>query len=195
MGTPLLTAIVLSREPIDLQIEGLVVINVVSKIENHVMMNKMRRKAIKRVKTDYWFYLDSDDELPPDYLSVLNECMAAEVAVAYTDEIVRMKGQADWYRNPGEYSAEKHAADMYMLHHLVLYETQATLEELPNIPEGGIAMFEMMLSYQLAKLSVKYIPRVGYIWHKSNTGFHTKYDSLRAVCGAATWCNKTAGQT
>lgn len=188
MVTPRLTAVVLSPTPLELQIEGLVVVNLVSRIDDHVKMNRMRRAALRRVKTEFWFYLDSDDELPIDYMSVFDECMDAGTVISYADELIRQHDEVDHLRQPGEYSSEKHAANMYMLHHPVICSTAGTRQVLPTIPEGGIEMFEMMLYFQLAKLSTAYVPRVGYIWNKGD-GFHTKHDALQAVCMAAVWCN------
>lgn len=188
MGT-FVTAIILSKTPVDVTLTGIDTVNYVSQIDDHIAMNKARRAALRRVKTPYCFYLDSDDTLPDDYESVIDDCLRARVAVAYTDERIIVNGKEDVIRRPGEYSTAKHAANMYMLHHLVLYNTKLAQRIAGNLPAGGIELFEAMLAFELGKRSAAYIPRVGYNWHRGD-GFHTKHDAIRAVCSAAIWCNR-----
>jgi hypothetical protein len=186
----LVTAVVLSPSPIGLELEGIEVVNFVSVVKDHTELNLSRREAINHVGTSHFFYLDSDDELPPDYLSVLDDLLACKAAVAYTDELVRQEGKEDVVRRPGPYDQRKHLRQIDLLHHLVLYETHPARRAAALLPEG-IAMFELMLSFQLAKQSAGYVPRIGYHWNRAPAGtMHTRPDALRSVCSAAIWANR-----
>lgn len=182
-----ITAVILSPQALtDPGLTGVAVVNHVCQLKDHVEMNVARREALAKVTTPYWFYLDSDDDLPPDYAQVLEECTSMASHVAYTDELIRRPGLDDVTRKPGPYTQWKHMQNLLMLHHLVLCDTQATRDAMPKLPQG-IEMFEMMLYFQLAKRSVTYVPRVGYHWYKGN-GFHRKSDALRSLVRAAIWC-------
>jgi hypothetical protein len=184
-----LTAVVLSPEPVELALPGVTVLNHVSKFDDHWGMNKARRMALRSVQTDYWFFMDSDDCLPADYLSVLAECVAQDTAVAYTDELVCPEGKEAFVRRPGEYTQAKHAASITLLHHLVLCRTADTEKVVKELPIDTLALFEFMLYFRLAARSAGYVPRVGYQWNRGK-GFHTKPDALQAVVLAAAWCNR-----
>jgi hypothetical protein len=183
------TAVVLSRTRIpELFLPEVTVLNHVCQVEDHYEMNAARRESLAKVTTPYWFYLDSDDELPADHVSLLEDCLAPGTHVAYTDELVRQKGKEDIVRRPGPYTRWAHMQNLLMLHHLVVCDTQATRDALPKLPQGH-EMFEMCLYFQLAKHSVSYVPRIGYHWNKGN-GFHRKPDALRSLVRAAIWCNR-----
>ena len=83
------TAIVLSASPVTLEIPGVVVLPSVQAITSVRQLYDVRLEVLGRVTTPFCFYLDDDDELPDDYLSVLDECAAHDVPLAYTDELVR----------------------------------------------------------------------------------------------------------
>lgn len=79
------TAIVLSARPVTLEIPGVQVLASVQTITSVRQLYDVRLEVLGRVTTPFCFYLDDDEELPDDYLSVLDECAAHDVPLAYTD--------------------------------------------------------------------------------------------------------------
>ncbi|MEG2040864.1 MAG: hypothetical protein RR068_07135, partial [Hafnia sp.] len=95
----LFTAIVLSAKPVTLALPGVQVLGCTQVLRSPAELHAARLDALAKVQTPYCFYLDDDDALPDDYLSVLQACrdkmQAKGTALAYTDEILREAGKED----------------------------------------------------------------------------------------------------
>lgn len=186
-----ITAITLSAKPAERQLSGVAFLNPVQTITNCSEYNAAFYAAISKVKTPYFFFLDDDDTLPDDYLSVLEDCLDENAAIAYTDEFwadsgIRVK--------PGAYSADAHARRPNMLHHLVLCHTLTAKSMLCDMPKGQFWP-EMPLYFQMAKLggrnmksNAAYIPRIGYHWNRSETGLSSMADISVGQMRSKLWC-------
>lgn len=141
--------------------------------------------AIKLVETPYFFFIDDDDDLPTNYQSVLNQCLNANLAIAYTDEYM---GQE--YRSREVYSQANHLANPALVHHLVLANTVIANQAITNLPRGDYWP-EMMLYWEMAKLGgAAYIPEVGYHWHKRELGLHKEWFTVLGIHNSSQWCRQ-----
>jgi len=141
--------------------------------------------AIKLVKTPYFFFIDDDDHLPSNYISVLQKCKDANTAIAYTDEYV-----ADEYRARDKYSQANHLANPTLAHHLVLCNTSIANEAIRNLPLGEFWP-EMMLYWEMAKLGgASYIPEIGYHWNRGPTGLHKQWFTVLGMHNTIQWCKQ-----
>jgi len=139
--------------------------------------------AIALVDTPHFFFIDDDDELPADYLSVLSECLEAGSAIAYTDEQV---GAAVRRRAP--YSQEAHLIEPTLVHHLVLCNTEAARAAVARLPRGEFWP-EMLLYWSMAAAgAAAHVPRVGYLWQRAATGLHSQWFTVRGMHNARAWC-------
>lgn len=177
------TAIVLSKNPVTLKLQGVEVLGRTQEIRTLAELLDARLGAIKDVRTDYCFYLDDDDELPEDYLSVLDECASQGAAVAYTDELIDA-GRGYIRSNPAPYSREAHCTRPFLIHHLALMRTKDAQGIAKKLPRGEFAV-EPLLYSELAKQSASYVPRAGYYWKKGG-GLNTI--SGPATFAAVQWC-------
>lgn len=189
MAPPQFTAIVLSADPVTLDLPGVAVLARVQKLHGTADMHAIRLDALQSVQTPYCFYLDSDDELPADYLSVLEECAAHGKALAYTDELVVTKGVTTVHK------AEPYDRDAYlrkpmMIHGLAVMETRAVKEIEPTLPRG-IFWTQLMLFSELAKRGAAYVARIGYIWHRGD-GFNTRAEATLSQVRSLEWARGAA---
>lgn len=168
------TAIVLSAQPVRIELPGVQVLARVQVLKTPADLHAARLDALGAVSTPWCFFLDDDDELPLDYLDVLEECVsradAKGAAMAYTDEIQRETGRADVRRSWYDYDREKHRAGPMGLHHLVLMRTDAAQVVAARLPRGTY-WTEHMLYWALGAGGAVYVPRVGYVWNRGATGF------------------------
>lgn len=146
--------------------------------------------AIGLVETPHFFFLDDDDDLPADYLAVLDRCVAADVAVAYTDEAVQHPDGSRTVRRSRAYSQADHLQAPTLLHHLVLCRTDAARAALQRLPRGHYWP-ELMLFWALAKQGgAAYVPEVGYVWHRGATGLHTQWWTVLGQVQSQLWCKR-----
>lgn len=176
-----ITAVVLSRRRYTRAWPGLTLQVHQQHIRDAAGFQRARFDAIAKVRTERFFFLDDDDELPADYLDVLAECVAAGTPVAYTDQMV-----GDNIRRSGVYSQEAHLRCALLVHHLALYETAAARAAVERLPRGHFYP-EMMLAWEVAKAGVSYVPRVGYRWIRSG-GMHTWPSIQVSQVRTALWC-------
>ena len=157
-----------------MQYNGVTVLPSIQLLRDCAGLHAARLDALERVTTPYCFYLDDDDALPEDYLSVLQECVAkmkdAGVPMAYTDELLIEPGQEPVRRSTYDYSTERHAGSLMMLHHLVLMDTKKAQAVARQLPRGNY-WTEHMLYWALGREGAAYVYRVGYHWHRSRRGF------------------------
>lgn len=141
--------------------------------------------AVKLVKTPYFFFIDDDDDLPSNYTSVLQKCIGADTAIAYTDEYV-----AGEYRTRGKYSQANHLANPVLAHHLVLCNTTIARRAIDKLPVGEFWP-EMMLYWEMAKLGgASYIPEIGYHWNRGLTGLHKQWFTVLGMYNSIQWCKQ-----
>lgn len=141
--------------------------------------------AIRLVTTDYFFYIDDTDLLPPNYLNVLSDCISANTAIAYTDELV-----GNERRIRGPYSQRAHLENPALVHHLTLCKTDIAIEAVSRLPKGNYWP-EMLLYWEMAKLGgATYIPEIGYIWNKEPTGLHNTWFTIIGISNSFYWCSR-----
>lgn len=161
------TAVVLSARRYARRWDGIEVLVHRSFISDAAQLQRARFDAALKVRTKHFFYLDDDDDLPVDYLQVLQQCTQAGAPLAYTDELVAGERVS---RRP--YSRAAHLGDPQLVHHLALYRTEAARRAIAALPLGHYAP-EVMLSWQVAKEGAAYLPIVGYHWHRTPGGMHS----------------------
>lgn len=127
--------------------------------------------GVAQVRTPWFFFAESGDELPPNHVEVLAQCRAAPLT--YTDELIN-----GVRRVAGPYSRDRHLADALMLHHLTVCDTALAQAALARIPAGHYWP-EMQLYWELARQGANYLPIVGYHWNRRDDGLS---------CGAMTTC-------
>ena len=185
------TALTVSRAPVRRSWTGLEHRNLAGRIFGRAAdVQAAWFDAIALVDTPHFFFVDDDDELPPDYLSVLSRCLEAGSAIAYTDEQV---GPARRHRAP--YSQAAHLKDPALVHHLVLCETAAARAAVAALPRGDFWP-EMLLYWHMAAAGgATHVPEVGYLWHRRATGLHAQWFTVRGMHNARAWCaqNRSAG--
>jgi hypothetical protein len=182
------SAVILSAKPVTLELPGVTVVAHVSSFSDATGLYAARRAAIARVQTPHFFFLDDDDALPENYLDVLQKCLDANVAVAYTNEAMNQDGVHQVFR-PGEYSQDAHVHNFTLVHHLVLCNTDAARRALRNTPHEGEYGFEPMVYFQMAKESVAWVDEIGYIWNKG-TGLSNHHSTLFGMVASATWAHR-----
>ena len=180
------TAIVLSAQPVRLEIPGVRVLASVQAIHTAEQLYDLRLCLLDRVETSFCFYLDDDDELPADYLEVLDECASHDAALAYTDELIRYLGK-ERVRKSAPYDLDEHKHNAMFVHHLALMRTSDAVQAASRLPRGPLSV-EQPLYMELAKGGAAYVPRIGYIWSRSPTGMSHWPKMLGAQWRSKHWC-------
>lgn len=181
----MITAVVLSASSYPREWPGIKVLVRTQQLRRADDFHCARLAAIEAVRTDHFFFLDDDDDLPADYLDVLAECVSAGRPLAYTDEIV--DGEV---RRSAPYSQDAHLRSALLVHHLALYQTDAARAAVKGLPHGHYYP-EMMLAWEVAKGGAAYVPRVGYVWNRAGGGqMHARPSSLPSQVRTALWCKE-----
>jgi hypothetical protein len=184
------TAVVISRSEYHRTWPGLEVLVHRATINSVADQQEARYRAALSVRTKHWFWLDDDDDLPDDYLSVIGACASKNKPLVYTDEIIRSDSIGESRSFPGEYTRETHLANPAKVHHLALYDTAASHEAIRILPRGHYWP-EMMLSWAVARAGAEYIPVVGYIWNrKVGSGMHSWPSTQCGRMRARLWCKQ-----
>lgn len=176
-----ISAVVLSSRTVTLRIPGVTVLPYVSSFTDATGLFEARMAALRCITTKWFFFLDDDDELPSDYLSVLDECVSAGTVLAYTNEMV-----GTTLRKSRPYTQQRFINDPLLIHHLAVCDTKAARQAAQRIPRGCY-MVENLLFFQVAKQGATYIDRVGYIWNKKNSGLHKHPSLLIGQVQSSTW--------
>lgn len=185
-----ITAVVLSTAPYSREWPGLCIHTHISKIRNAADHQAARFDSIKRVDTPYWFWLDDDDELPANYMEVLEACIAADADVAYTDELVIGEDGTETIRRGEHYSSESHIHKPTLIHHLALYKTVPAKAAIARTPRWHYYP-EMQLSFEVARTgTAAYVPMIGYHWHRGKTGLHTAPHTVSAIVRTQLLCKE-----
>lgn len=182
------TAVVLSCGAYERIWPGLTVHVHQSRIANAAEHQAARLDAVAAVRTSHWFWLDDDDDLPPNYLDVIQRCVMSGADVAYTDELVIDENGGGVVRRGATYSQQEHIKNPTLVHHLALYRTDAARAAIKRIPRGHYWP-EMQLSFEMAKSSEPaYLPVTGYHWRRGSGGLHAAAHTGMAIVRTQLWC-------
>jgi hypothetical protein len=183
-----ITAVVLSKGPYTREWPGLEVHVHRANIRSVADQQEARYQAALQVRTKHWFWLDDDDDLPADYPSVLESCRGFGSPLVYTDELIRSDATGDVTSCNGEYSRSAHLTNPMKVHHMALYQTDISHDAIRALPRGHYWP-ELPLAWTVAKRGASYLPRVGYIWNRSEG--HGMHAWPATQCGrmrARLWC-------
>jgi hypothetical protein len=182
------TAVVISRDEYKRQWPGLEVLVHQSVIKTAADQQCARYSAALKVRTSHWFWLDDDDDLPADYLSVIDECIGMQMPLAYTDELIKSDKVGESITFRGNYSRDSHYSNPLKVHHLALYEAAESRKAIPSIPKGHYWP-ELPLAWVVARGGAGYVPRVGYIWNvRDGQGMHSWPSTQCARVRSLLWC-------
>lgn len=182
------SAVVLSAQPVHMHLDGVRVVPHVSSFEDAAGLLDARLAALRNVDTEWFFYLDDDDELPVGYAAALDRCMAVSTPLAYTHELIGLPG-ARQLRRSAPYSQDAHITDPMLLHHLVVCRTEAALRAAEVIPRGTYAV-EPLLFFQVAKEGATLVDEVGYIWNRKPGGLSYHPSLTRGMVWASLWAKE-----
>lgn len=187
------TAVTLSRTPLvhpsPALAHGCRALNHVARFQAGAGYQAAFLDALAKVETEWFFFLDSDDELPGDFSRVLGLCLTTGSPLAYTDEMVTSAHGTRTRRVSVPYTQDVHVANAMLLHHLVVCKTRTAHRAAAVIPRGDYTP-EHMLFFQAAKEGAKYVPEVGYIWHRRSTGLNAQPLALISQVRSRTWANR-----
>lgn len=187
-----ITAIVLSAQPVALEIPGVTVLGHVGIIRNAADLYAARLAAVRRVKTEWFFCLDDDDALPEHYLDLLARCTASAAPLAYTNELLRYPNGREVVRRSAPYDRSAWRRDITAIHHLAVCRTDAALDAMQRIPASGEWGFEPMLFAEVARGGAEWFDEVGYVWQLRVGGGLSRHPSLSyAMVRSAQWINGT----
>lgn len=166
-----ITAVVLSAHEYPRQWMGLRVDVHRQEIVDALGLLEARFKAVEAVETSHFFFLDDDDDLPPDYLDVLDKCVRRDAPICYTDEHITLDDGSTTATSRGSYTREAHKKDVQLIHHLALCNTAAAKESVARLPRGHLCP-ELLLYWDMARDGAAYVPCVGYHWYRRKRGMH-----------------------
>jgi glycosyltransferase involved in cell wall biosynthesis len=175
------TAVTLS--PVPLNWPGLVHVSTFDDARGYY---RARLDALRKVKTEWFYWLDSDDELTPQADEALHIGMKSGQPLVYTDEVVRENGtERVIQREP--YDTSKHLQSAMFTHHLCMYRTEDALKAAKLMPEAGEYQPNVLLSYIVAKGGALHVPIPAYVWNKGQ-GLHRKASFVIAQMRSLLWC-------
>ena len=195
MGPLNVTAVILSasRRRVQRRLDGVRVMTHVSRFRDAAGLLDARVAAVQRVETDWFFFLDDDDELPADYLRVIDLCVAAGTPIAYTDEIITRDDRSQTVRRGAPYSEDGFVANSTLIHHLAVCRTEAARRAAAVIPRGTYAV-ENLLFFEIAKGGATYVPEIGYIWHRRKTGLNRHPSVVIGLVRSTCWANRNRSE-
>jgi hypothetical protein len=162
-----LTCITLSKEPFQHRLpSGIRYINEVSVFKSMACDYAARLRAIAKVRTTHFFFLDWDDEYhdmayPSDNLTVGTEYRHTKdycLPVQYQD-----------------YTPELHIRKPQLIHNATCVNTKAARRAIAQMPASGVYYFQLMFYHTLIRLGgFTYDERLKYTWTLHDSGYHTK---------------------
>jgi len=185
----MISAVVLSAKEVEIAIPGVVVVPHVSVIQNAKELLDARLEALKKVRSEWFFFLDDDDSLPDDYLKILDRCVSVDTPLAYTDELITNADGSLRVRKSAPYSEDAFIRNSTLIHHLAVCRTEAALEAAAKIPRGTYAI-ENLLFFEVARQGATYIPEIGYIWNRRKTGLNRGPSIVIGLVRSACWANR-----
>lgn len=170
------TAIILSRDPVSAKFKSqvpkdVVPLNFISDIKSFQSYQRSWFMAIQEVQTEWFFFLDHDDRLPPGFSEILDRLIqtTGPAAIGYTNEMLINDAGVATELKKEPYSPEAHIKNPTLCHHLVLGRTAIAQQVIQECPRGHF-MPEMMVYFQMAKKGAIWLDEVGYLWHRSQSG-------------------------
>lgn len=192
------TAIILSRQPISNKIKakvppGIRPLNFVSDIKSFKSLQRSWFMAVEEVATDWFFFLDDDDELPSNSLGVIARAIEKAdkecAAIAYTNELIINDAGIVVESRKEPYSQDVHIGNPMLCHHLVLGRTSVAKEAMLRLPRGDF-LPEPMVYFEMAKKGAVWVDEIGYHWHRGAGGLHRSKGAAAAQMASVVWCNK-----
>jgi glycosyltransferase involved in cell wall biosynthesis len=179
-----ISAVILSSRPVTLTIPGVTVVSHVSRFRDTKGLLAARMASLRKVQTEWFFWLDDDDELPDNYLDVLARCVDQPHPLAYTDELITSTDGSSRVRKSAPYSEDAFITDNTLVHHLAVCKTEVAQRIAPTLPVGYYSA-EMLLFFQVAKAGATYVPEVGYVWHRREHGLNRHPTTLLGLTQSA----------
>jgi hypothetical protein len=161
------TCITLSPEPVVMRIPKCVeYINEVSVFKSVACDYAARLRAIAKVNTTHFFFLDSDDE----YGDMLCPSDSLTIGIEH-----RTAGGISLPSVSKKYTPELHLAKPQIVHGATCINTEAARKALADMPQSGEYYFQLLFYYTLIQKSgFEYSKRLRYNWNIRDNGFHTK---------------------
>jgi hypothetical protein len=192
---PSVTAIILSRHPLSnkakaLKVpDGIKVLNFVSEFKSFRSYQRSWFMAVAQVLTEWFFFLDDDDGLPPGFLGLLDRILGqvGTAALAYTNELVINDAGIAVESRKTSYSQDEHVRNAMLCHHLVLGRTEVAKRAMEVCPRGDFTP-EPLVYFQMAKEGAIWVDEIGYHWHRSAGGVNRWVSALAAQSAARRWC-------
>lgn len=166
-----ITAVILSKSPVRRSVAGVKTLVHASIFKNAAGLLAARKAAIKRVQTEWFFFLDDDDALPDGYAELLARCVDTDAALSYTRERVfdEVAG-TEYVSGNGPWTRERHVMAPQLIHHLAVCRTRAAIAACAATPDGMYA-FENLVYFRMAcDGGANFIDEVGYVWHRGAHG-------------------------
>jgi hypothetical protein len=162
-----LTCITLSKKPVLKNIPSSIkYLNEVSVFKSMSCDYAARLRAIRKVDTEHFFFLDDDDE----YGSMAWPSSNLTIGTEY----IRI-GSIDTPRKQKIYTPATHVLNPQLVHNATCINTSAAIKALKNIPDSGEYYFQLMFYYELIRAGGYVLePKLKYIWTPSDSGLHTK---------------------
>ena len=184
-----ISAVILSDKPVDRAIDGITVVPFISKFSGPGGLLASRFASIERVKTEWFFMLDDDDDLPDDYIAILEECVAGDEPLAYTSELITNDDGSSSLKVGDYYTEAAFLSNPTLIHHLAVCRTDAALDAMKTLPLGCFA-FEHLLYFAVAKRGARFVDRVGYIWHRRSAGLHNNPRMPTAILNSVAFATR-----
>jgi hypothetical protein len=161
------TCITLSKTPIDKAIpEGVEYINEVSIFKSMACDYAARRRAIRKVNTEHFFFLDADDI----YSSMCYPTDSILIGTEY-----RKTEKACDLLSFSTYSKERHLQFPQIVHNAVCYNTEAVKKALSAMPLEGEYYMQQMLTYIMLETHPYAVePALTYVWNMHAAGLHNQ---------------------
>lgn len=181
------TAVIMSREPHRRDVPGCKVLNFNRAFRDIVGFKEAWMAALRCVTTEWFFFLDVDDQVPKDFQRVLDLCLAQETPIVYTDELRINDARVSVRMEKAPYSEEALIQNVMLMHHLVLCRTELAQAALVKVPPG-LFLPEPIVYFEVAKQGgATYIPEIGYHWHRGAGGLSTRPESIVAQVRTHQW--------
>ena len=197
----ILTLVMLSPVEISIKYTDVDVVLHISKFDNLVDLHKERLLAIRKVKTPYFMFLDSDDDLSDNYLDIfkrlIDKMIKENKILGYTNYRRIYTNTTNTNQRPiikdfiiGNFNVNGFRNNLHYLHHSVVLNTAATLKLL-DIAPYGLYNTPYLLFHAMSRNGAVYIPEICYIYNQYETGMHTNKSNLEAYANTIRWCLNT----
>lgn len=163
------TAIILSENPTTKTLPlDVAVVNEVSTFTNLAGDYAARLRAIKRVQTSHFFFIDEDDPY-------VHQCWASPTLTIGTEYWESPELKFNLVRKPPMYKSADHLCSPQYVHNATCVNTAAALSVLARMPSEGEYYFQHMFYFILAKEAPPHIePRLVYKWQVTKEGMNAK---------------------